>query len=246
MQAVKKLMGIIVFIVCVPLIGSILIKSDRQNWKRITYDISVMDESFKIAVKEENGTFYYKPETLTGLLMYRVIPEDIEFSCSEDFIVRIDNAQDPEQEYLKALAIVCRSCIAFAWETEQCPEVLDYGRMQFGASDFYKIIQTDAAYRKVLSDNNILLGNKTHIKLNEIERAVDATKGAVITRDGKVIAAPFFTTAPSDMLVGDGSRGVGFSLNYAYDLATEGVNFYGLLRYFYEDFRVTIYEEIHK
>jgi len=235
------LTGILAFIIGVPLIGSILIKPDRRSWIREEADISVIDDSFVIAVREENGTFYYRPETLTGLLMYRVIPEDVVFSSSEDFIVRIDEAQDPEQEYLKALAIVCRSCIAFAWEAQQCPEVLEFDKMQLDTSDLYKIIQLDAAYMKVLSDNDILLGDSKRVKLNEIERAVDATKGAVITRDGKVIAAPFFTTTESDMLVRESGSGVGFSLNFAYELAADGVNFYDLLRYFYDDFRVTIY-----
>lgn len=237
-----KLTGIIVFIICIPLIGSILIKPGKQSWKQEEDDTSVIDESFEISVREDNGTYYFKPETMTGLLMYCVIPEDMAFSSSEDYIVRTDEVQDPEQEYLKALAIVCRSCIVLAWEDAQRPAVLDYDYMQFEAAAFYNIFQTDAAYMKVLSDNNILSRDSKCIKLNEIKRAVDATKGAVITRDGKVIAAPFFTTEPSDMLVREAGNGVGFSLNYACELAVDGMGFYDILRYFYDDFRVTIYE----
>lgn len=238
---VRKLAGIILFIICVPLIGSILLKPGRQSWKREDTDTSVIDDSFAIAVREKSGIYYYSPEILTGLLMYRVIPGDVVFSSSEDFIVRIDEVQDPEQEYLKALAIVCRSCIASAWEVQQCPEVLDYDKMQFDAFYLYRIFQTDAAYMKVLSDNDTLSVDNKCVKLNEIERAVEATKGAVITRDGKVIAAPFYTTGPSDMLVGEPGSGVGFSLNFARELAANGMNFYELLKYFYDDFRVTIY-----
>ena len=79
-------------------------------------------------------------------------------------------------------------------------------------------------------------------RFNEIGQAVDATKGAVITRDGKVMTAPFFTTTPSGMLVGEAGNGVGFSLNFAYEMAVSGMGFYEILKYFYGDIRVIIYE----
>lgn len=231
----KKLTGILTFIVCIPLIGTIFIKPARHLWKHEEDDTSVINERFAVAVTEDIGTFYYKPESLTGLLMYRIIPEDTVFSSSEDFIVAEDAVRDPEQEYLKALSIVCRSNIVYAWEDEQCPDILDYGKMQFDAYDFYKIIQMNTAYTNVFEDDN------GAVKLNEIKRAVEVTKGAVITRDGKVIAAPFFTTSPSDLLVLETGSGVGFSLNYAYELAVQGMDFYELLKYFYDDIRVMIY-----
>lgn len=237
------LTGVIAFIVCIPIIGTLLIKPDKRIRKEQEDDTSVINECFTISVREENGTFYYKPEILTGLLMYRAIPEDTVFSSSEDYIVRTDEVYyDPEQEYLKALAIVCRSSVVSAWEAEQRPEVLDYDLMQLEAGNFYRIIQGNALYTKVLSDDDALLFGNENVKLNEIEQAVDATKGAVITRDGMVMAAPFFTTAPSGMLVGEAGDGVGFSLNYAYELAVSGMNFYEILKYFYDDIRVIIYE----
>ncbi|MDE7477074.1 MAG: hypothetical protein K2M91_03840, partial [Lachnospiraceae bacterium] len=108
---VKKLTGVIAFIVCIPLIGTIFIKADKSTWKRDEEDISALNEYFKICVKEDIGIFYYEPESLTELLMYRVIPEDTIFSSSEDYIVHEDSVHDFEQEYLKALSIVCRSNI---------------------------------------------------------------------------------------------------------------------------------------
>lgn len=245
----RVLTGVIVFIVCVPLIGTLLIKPDKRIRKEQEDDTSVINECFVVSVTEENGTFYYKPETLTGLLMYCAIPKDTAFSSSEDYIVRADEVYyDPEQEYLKALAIVCRSSVVSAWVAEQCPEILDYHVMQLEAGDLYKVIQCNAVYTKVLSDADTLAGgsilpfDNENVKLNEIEQAVDATKGAVITRDGKVMAAPFFTTPPSGMLVGEAGDGVGFSLNYAYELAVSGMSFYEILKYFYGDIRVIIYE----
>ena len=244
----RVLTGVVAFIVCVPLIGMLLIKPDKHIWKEEEDDTSVINESFEISVKEENGTFYYKPETLTGLLMYCAIPVDTAFSSSEDYIVRTDDVYyDPEQEYLKALSIVCRSSVVSAWETEQRPRVLDYDILQFGAGDLYRIIQGNAVYTKALSDTGALSGSmlpfdNDDIKINEIKQAVDATKGAVITREGKVMTAPFFTTSPSGMLVGEAGDGVGFSLNYAYELAVSGMSFFEILKYFYGDIRVIIYE----
>ncbi len=244
---VRKLIGILLFIICLPLIGSILIKPDKRMWEQ-EEDTSVIDECFEIAVREDIGTFYYKPETLTGRIMYCAIPKDTVFSSSEDYIVNMDVVYDPEQEYLKALAIVCRSCIAAAWEAQQRPEMLDYSAMQLGVDDLYRIVRTDAAADRVLSEadtvsNDIVLSfDGRRVRLDEIEQAVDATKGAVLTRDGRVITAPFFTTSPSDMLVSEAGNGVGFSLNYAYELAVQGMNFYEILKFFFDDFRVTIYE----
>ena len=232
----RKLTGIVIFIVSLPLIGSILIKPDKRVWKEDEDDTSVINECFEIAVREDVGTFYYKPEILTGLMMYRAVPGDTIFSGSEDYIVRIDEVWDPEQEYLKALAIVCRSNIVYDWEAGKRPDVLDFDRMQFVAADFYRIVQTNAVYARVLADESGC------IRLNEIRRAVDATQGAVLTRDGRVITAPFFTTMPSDMLVSEPGDGDGFSLNYAHELAVEGYDFYEILKYFYDDFRITIYE----
>lgn len=246
---VRMLTGVVVFIMCVPVIGTLLIKPDKRVRQEQEEEESVIDERFVVSVKEEIGTFYYKPEILTGFLMYRAIPEDTAFSSSEDYIVRADEVYyDPEQEYLKALAIVCRSSVVAAWENSQCPEVLDYDTMQLETGDFYRIIQGNTVYTRVLSeagslsDSNMFTYDNDNIKLNEINQAVDATKGAVITRDGKVMTAPFFTTPPSGMLIGEAGEGVGFSLNYAYELAVSGMNFYEILKYFYPDIRVIIYE----
>ena len=235
MRKLTGVTGVIAFAVCVPLLGMLLIKPDQRIREEPDDDTSVIDESFEISVREENGIFYYKPEILTGILMYCVIPEDTAFTSSEDYIVRMDEVYDPEQEFLKALSIVCRSCIVAAWEAEQRPEVLDYDAMQFGVQDFYRVIQADAVYTKVFS-------NGSDNRFNEIKQAVDATKGAVITRDGKVMAAPFFTTTPSGMLVGEAGDGVGFSLNFAYEMAVSGMGFYEILKYFYDDIGVIIYE----
>lgn len=223
-----KLAGIITFIVCVPLIGSILIRPQTED------DTDAADERFEIAVREDVGTFYYKPEDLTGRMVYRVLPEDAVSGSLVNYVFRFGEVMDPAQEYLKALAIVCRSAIVSAWEAGQCPDILDYDTLQFGAACFYKISHTDS--------NDMLFPDSRSHTLNEIKQAVDATRGAVITKDGAVMAAPFFTTTPSDMLIGQPGNGAGFSLNYARGLAVQGMDFYEILQYFYGDVSVIIYE----
>ncbi|MDE7031132.1 MAG: hypothetical protein K2P63_14385 [Lachnospiraceae bacterium] len=232
----RKMTGVLAFIVCIPMVGTILVKPEKDDWGRDENDTSVMDESFVICVEEDTGTYYYRPERMTELSLYRIIPEDTIFSSSQDYIVLEDTVYDPEQEYLKALSVVCRTNIAAAWEQQQRPAQLDYSQIAFGADAFYKILRDDVGGAGRPADDSM------QIKLNEIKQAVDATKGAVITRDGRVITAPFFTTTPSDMLVGRAGDGAGFSLNYAYDLALGGMNFYEILMYFYDDIRVMIYE----
>ncbi len=229
-KILQRIPKVVVFIVCIPLVGTMFVKPDKSGWKQEIEDVSFIDECFAVSVDEDIGIFYYSPEEFTQRVMYRMIPEDIVFSTSEDFIADEDAAHDPEQEYLKALSIVCRSNIVAAWESGQCPDILEYDAIKLEKTNFYKI-HTDA-----LSDN------EKGIRLNELQRASEATKGAVITREDKVIAATFFTTSASGMLVSEAGDGVGFSLNYAYELARQGMDFYEILKYFFGDIKVNIYE----
>ncbi len=226
----KKIPRLVAFVVCLPLIGTVFVKPDKGAWKTEESEEGGIDERFVIRVEEDIGSFVFQPEQLTEFLMYKAIPEDMVFSSSEDYIAGADTVWDPEQEYLKALAIVCRSNLVAVWEAEQCPEVLEYEKMHFAANYFYRI------HTQATSDSEAL------VKINEIERAVEAVKGAVITKDGNVITAPFFTTSPAGMLVSEAGDQVGFSLNYAYVLAAQGMDFYEILKYFYGDIRVNIYE----
>ena len=193
-------------------------------------ETSVLDERFEIRVNEETGSFRYRPEKLTELLMYYMVPEDMVFSSSEDYIEGIGMAHDPEQEYLKALAVVCRSNLTYIWECEGAPAVLDYEKLQFETADF------SADYQSAVYDD------EKDTKRREIKRATMDTFGAVITKENKVSAAPFFTTSLSDMMMGEEGDGVGFSLNYAYELAKQGMDFYEILKYFFTDIKVNIYE----
>lgn len=226
----KKIAGVLAFIICLPLIGTIFIKPERDRQQKTQNDISVINQSFQVVVHEEIGTFSYLPEEFTVLLMYRMIPKDIVFGGSEDFIAGEDTAYDPEQEYLKALSIVCRSNIVSAWEDCGMPKVLDFDKIGMDISCFYKIYHTAAQN----SDEGI--------KLKEIKRAVAATDGAVITKEDEVIAAPFFTSTRADLFVDEAGDGTGFSLNYAYELAKQGMNFKEIIQYFFLDRKVTIYE----
>lgn len=226
----RKIPGVVIFILCLPLIGTMFIKPDRSGWKKEETDTSVINESFEVRVNEDIGSFLYKPEKLTELLMYRMIPDDMVFSTSEDYIAGADAVHDPEQEYLKALSIVCRSNIVYIWEAEGCPKILDYDKMHLKKGNFFSIHIQAAS-----------LGEES-TKLKEIKRAVNATMGAVITKEDEVIAAPFFTTSSADMLVGEFGDGIGFSLNYAYELAIQGMDFYEILKFFFDDIKVNIYE----
>ena len=227
----KKIVTILAVILCMPLICTMFIKPDKESWKKPENDTSVINEKFLVLVKEGTGNFTYKPEELTALMMYFLIPDTILFSSSEDYIAEGSGAaHDPEQEYLKALAIVCRTDIAYIWEKEGCPDRLDFDKMGLPLSNFSSIY-IDVA---IASDNQT--------KMNEIKNAVETTMGAVITKENNVIAAPFFTTSDADMLVGEAGDGTGISLNYAYELAAQGMDFYEILKYFFAEIKIVMYE----
>lgn len=227
----KTIIKIAVFIITLPLICSILIKSPMNN--RVTEqfntskdDTSVINSAFQVTVHESRGDFCYSPEKMVELMVAAQIPEDIVFSQGEDYVeTASQSVYDAEQEYLKALAIVLRTNLVYVWECEGCPENLDFDL-------------TGLCVRELYMD----AGEEEAVKKREIERAVAYTYGAVITKDKGVIAAPFFTSSQGSMLVGEMGDGDGFSLNYAYLLAKEGFDFYKILQRFYDGISVAIYE----
>ncbi len=227
----KKILKIFIVIISLPIIGSILIKPPKSVYDSIKgkaekNDTSVINSAFRVMVHEGRGDFYYAPEKIVELMVAAQIPKDIIFSESEDFVeTTSQSAYDLEQEYLKALAIVFRTNLLYTWECEGCPENLDFDR-------------TGLYIRQLGTDT----GSEEYIKWKEIERAVAFTYGAVITKENRVIAAPFFTSSQGSMLVEEAGEGVGFSLNFAYILAQDGMDFYKILQYFYDGISVAIYE----
>lgn len=230
MKSIKKISRLVALIICMPVVGMLFVRPDMGGWKGGQEEESTLDGQFLVRVHEGPGDFCYSPEELTRLLMFSSIPEDMTFSVSEDYIEGMGTVQDPEQEYLKALSIVCRSNVVNGWLEAGCPDVLEFERLGFAAADLFGV------YRDAARDE------EAGTRINEIKKAAAATMGAVITKEGQVIAAPFFTTGPSDMLVGEAGDGVGFSLNYAWELARKGAGFYEILKYFFDDIKVDIYE----
>lgn len=222
----KTIMKIAIFMISLPLIGSILIKPVSAVHRTQENDTSVINLRFCVTVHEKRGDFCYTPEEIVELMTAAQIPEDIVFSAGEDYVeMTSQSVYDLEQEYLKALAIVLRTNLIYVWEREGCPEKLDFEHTGL----LIKCLRPDA-------------GREEYIKSNEIRRAVRDTYGVVITKEERVIAAPFFTSSDSSMLIAEAGEGTGFSLNYAYYLAKNGLDFYKILLSFYEGISVAIYE----
>lgn len=225
----KKILKVLIVMITLPLIGSLLIKPPKivhDANEMAENDISVLNSAFVVTVHESRGDFHYTPEKIVELMVAAQIPEEIAFSQGEDYVeTASQSAYDSEQEYLKALAIVLRTNLVYTWEHEGCPEILDFDKTGL----YIKELRIDT-------------GNEELIKKREIARAVAYTYGAVITKEESVIAAPFFTSSQGSMLVEEAGEGDGFSLNYAYFLAKEGMDFYKILQRFYDGISVAIYE----
>lgn len=212
--------------ISLPLIGSILIKPNQTVHYVSKNDKSVINSKFRVIIHEKKGDFCYTPEEIVELMTAAQIPKEIVFSASEDYVERSSQSvYDSEQEYLKALSVVLRTNLVYVWEREGRPEKLDFDRT--GLCIKYLRLDTD---------------REEKIKRNEIKRAVEATCGVVITKEKTVIAAPFFTSSDSSMLIMQAGDGVGFSLNYAYHVAKGGKDFYKILQSFYDGISVVIYE----
>ena len=219
------MMKLFLFMISLPLIGSILIKPTHTVSPTTKNDTSVINSKFRVIVHEKRGDFCYTPEEIVELMTAAQIPEDIVFRESEDYVeMSSQSAYDSEQEYLKALAVMLRTNLIHVWEREGRPETLDFER-------------TGLCIKYLCSDTK-----DAYIKRNEIKRAVNATYGVVITKEDQVIAAPFFTSYESIMMTKQAGDGVGFSLNYAYYQAKKGMDFYKILQSFYDGISVVIYE----
>ncbi len=227
----KKILRVFIIVISLPLIGSLLVKPpktarDTTQSDAAKNDASAINSAFLVTVHESRGDFYYAPEKIVELMVAAQIPEEIVFSQGEDYVeTASQSAYDSEQEYLKALAIVLRTNLVYEWEREGRPENLD-------------LDSTGLCIQELRTDTD----GEDAVKKKEIERAVAFTYGAVITKEKNVIAAPFFTSSQGSLLVEEAGEGDGFSLNYAYFLAQDGMDFYKILQRFYDGISVVIYE----
>lgn len=227
----KKIFRVFIIVISLPLIGSLLVKSpktarDTTQSDAAKNDASAINSAFQVTVHESRGDFHYAPEKIVELMVAAQIPEEIVFSQGEDYVeTASQSAYDSEQEYLKALAIVLRTNLVYEWEREGRPQYLDFD-------------STGLCIQELRTDT----GGEDAVKKKEIERAVAFTYGAVITKEKNVIMAPFFTSSQGSLLVEEAGEGDGFSLNYAYFLAQDGMDFYKILQRFYDGISVVIYE----
>ena len=227
----KKILRVFIIMISLPLIGSLLVKPpktarDTTQNDAAKNDASAINSAFQVTVHESRGDFHYTPEKIVELMVAAQIPEEIVFSQGEDYVeTASQSAYDSEQEYLKALAIVLRTNLVYEWEREGCPKNLDFDSTGLCIQE----LRTNA-------------DGEDAIKKKEIERAVAFTYGAVITKEKNVIAAPFFTSSQGSLLVEEAGEGDGFSLNYAYFLAQDGMDFYKILQRFYDGISIVIYE----
>lgn len=221
----KKILKVIILVLIIPVIGSMLIKPEKIQRITVEKQVSTLDTYFRVTVQEDKGSFHYSPEEIVEYMTAAQLPESISFHEGEAYVeTSPQSAYDMEQEYLKALAIVMRTNLVNIWKNAGCPDELDFK----SSGLCLKRLRADIYEEKIIK--------------NEISKAVEFTGGAVITKENKVIPAPFFTSSESSMLIEEAGDGIGFSLNYAYFLAKEGFDFYEILKYFYDGISVYIYE----
>lgn len=213
----KKLLCMLIVIICLPLIASLFIKPDRSEREKKETDTKVTNLPFMVMIYENKGTFGYEPEETVGSMVAAIAPMD-DLSDFAD----IENFSGIQQEYLKALAVVCRTNLVHAWELEGRPDNFDF--------DKYGLPAKKMKANEPVSD--------------EIRKAVEDTAGAVMAdvdlNEKTVIAAPFFTSSDWDIQLGEVGEGEGLSVNYAWLLACEKYSFSEILKYFFENIQIII------
>lgn len=206
----KNLSRLLIFILCVPLIARLFIKPDTPGEDRKK---EPRDEElpFMVAIDEDKGSFRYEPERIVDYMMAAIVPWE---TLSEQ--IPSDGAR---QEYLKALAVLCRTNLIYEWYQKDCPQLLEMADCGL----YMKRLHADSP------------------QLVEIRNAVEDTRGAVITDDkSAVIAAPFFTSSDWDIRILSAGEGDGFSLNYGILMARDGMGFAELLNMFFENIKIVV------
>lgn len=204
----KNLLRLLVFILCVPLLARLLIKPDTEGQEREPED---GEPPFMVAVDGDKGSFRYEPEHAVDYMMAAAAPWE---TLSGE--ITLENIR---QEYLKALAVLCRTNLVYQWQQAGYPKVLAWKDCGL----YMKRLRADSA------------------EFSEIRSAVEATRGAVMTDEkNAVIAAPFFTSSDWDMQIHSVGEGDGFSLNYGVLMARDGADFAEILNGFFENIKIIV------
>lgn len=206
----KNLSRLLIFILLVPLLARFLIKPDMEEEER-RREPEAEELPFMVSVDEDKGSFRYEPERIVEYMIAAVVSwETLEEKITSEGI---------RQEYLKALAVLCRTNLVYEWQQAGCPQLLAWKDCGL----YMKRLCTDSAW------------------LCEIGSAVEATRGAVMTDEkNAVIAAPFFTASDWDIQLGNVGEGDGFSLNYGILIAKDGMDFAEILNSFFENIKIVV------
>ncbi len=206
----KNLSRLLIFILCVPLLARLFIKPDTEGQERERQPAEG-EPPFTVAVDGDKGSFRYEPEHTVDYMMAAVVPWE---TLSGE--IALENVR---QEYLKALAVLCRTNLIYEWQQAGYPEVLAWKDCGL----YMKRLRADSP------------------ELCEIRSAVEATRGAVMTDESNaVIAAPFFTSSDWEMQIHSVGEGEGFSLNYGVLMARDGADFAGILNGFFENIKIIV------
>lgn len=216
----KKLLYMLLLIICLPLIGSLFVKPDRSGWEKEGRDTEDRKLPFLVVVYENRGTFTYEAEDAVSGMAAALVPEELLADSAETM-----EAHSVRQEYFKALAVVCRTNLAYTWEREGKPDKLDFGKCGLPIKR---------------QKGNPVWGEIW----DEIKEAVSGTAGAVIVEgdsaEQTINAAPFFTSSDWNLQLGEAGEGEGLSLNYAWVLACEEYRFHEILKYFFKNIEIIV------
>ena len=213
----KKWLRLLLFIAGLPLAAILLFTPEKKEAKE-EYQIKNAEElPFMVMLCEDRGTYAYEPEEAVCHITAALLTKE-RLAAFDN----LENGEGKRQEYLKALAVVCRTNMLYTWKQEQCPEELD-------------IKKTGLPFRKLKQNSNEELW---------IREAVEESTGAVIMDGSKeertVIAIPFFTSSDWEIKIGEAGEGIGLSLNYALLLAQEGSEFTQIIRYFFPESKIRV------
>ena len=213
----KNWLRLLLFIAGIPFVAVLLFQPEKKETDGRNQTNDLVNFPFMAMVYEDRGTYGYEPEEAVCHMTAALITEELLTVFDS-----LESGESRRQEYLKALAVVCRTNMVYLWKQEQCPEQLD-------------IKKNGLPFRKLIPNSAEELW---------IREAVEATTGAVITdgitEEKAVIAVPFFTSSDWEIKIGEAGEGIGLSLNYALLMAQEGSEFTEIIKYFFPQSKIKV------
>lgn len=182
----KNVCRCFLILLAVTLIGTSFMKNQNAD-KNINEEIELTNQIkqeavFTVLIQEKKGRFFVTPDELLTLMIGGM-------TTPERIIKILPDDKNERLEFWKMAAIICRTNLVAYWESQERPEKFLFPQdvlCMISREDYYKIDKLYSIYSEDSENNSIISIHQ------EICKAIDDTRGMILTYLGETIEAPYF------------------------------------------------------